>query len=414
MPSTVLQEGRPESVGMDPARLRRLRDRALGWVESGETPSVVMLVARRGVVVLHEAFGVRHYEDTTPTLKPDSIFPIASLTKPITASLVMCLVEDGLIGLNRPFIDYIPELDIPGVQWLEEARVADLLSHTSCIKDLQWDSFIQAAAETSPELPPPGVGQHPTINRRIRLAAGAPVARRPGSAMMYSNYGYQLLADIVRRVSGEPVWQFARSRLFQPLGMVDSSYRLSPDLRRRRVYRKPGLPGTGLSLPGTPVGCDSLEYDELDLGSTGVTSTARDLAVFLQMLLNGGSYGGQRVLSPASVAAMTRPQVDTSIPFVLTLVEPGTGKRLDIERKITGGYGYGLFLFVGGSAFVTNGSLMSGVAFGHAGYHGTYMWADPEYELVGVCLSVSPRLKRGYPAGLSDLVSNAVYGAISD
>src|SRR5262245_10634840 len=225
MANSILKEGPPESVGMDPLRVTRLRELCSGWVKSGDTPSLVVLVARRGTIVLHEAFGVRHHEDTTPTLKPDSIFPIASCTKPITAALVMCLVEDGLIGLNRPFIDYVPELNVPGVRWLEEARVADLLCHTSCIEDLQWDAYIDAAAGTSPELPPPDEGQHPSMNRRIRLAAGAPLALRPGSAMIYSNYGYQLLADIVRRISGQPFWQFARSRLFEPLGMRDSSYR---------------------------------------------------------------------------------------------------------------------------------------------------------------------------------------------
>lgn len=140
----VLKEGLPQSVGMDPARLLHIRELALGWVKRGDTPSVVVLVARHGTIVLHQAFGVRHYEDTTPTLTPDSIFPIASLTKPMTAALVMCLVEDGLVGLNRPFIDYIPELDVPGVQWIAEARVADLVCHTACIEDLQWDAFIEA------------------------------------------------------------------------------------------------------------------------------------------------------------------------------------------------------------------------------------------------------------------------------
>lgn len=185
----------------------------------------------------------------------------------------------------------------------------------------------------------------------------------------------------MRRVSGQPFWQFARSRLFEPLGMRDSSYLFSPEWRPRRFHRTPGLPATG-PLPGMPGGCDSPEYDELDLGNNGVTSTARDLAVFLQMLLKSGSYGDRRILSPASVAAMTRPQVDYSIPLVLTVLQP-TGKRLDFEGKIAGGYGYGLFLFTGGSRFVTHGSLISPSGFGHTGYHGTYMWTDPEYGLVG-------------------------------
>src|SRR5215468_12558261 len=122
---------------MDPERVDRVRKLAAGWVEKGETPTLVVLVARRGVIVLHEAFGVRRQEDTTPTLKRDSIFTVASLAKPITATSVMCLVEDGLIGLNRPFIDYVPEFDIPEVQWIADAKVADLLCHTAGFDDLK-------------------------------------------------------------------------------------------------------------------------------------------------------------------------------------------------------------------------------------------------------------------------------------
>src|SRR5713226_3813601 len=174
MKSSELREGLPEDVGMDPVRIGRLRELVGSWVKSGDTPSVAVLVARRGVVVMHEAFGVRCYGDPTPTLKPDSIFPMTSCSKSITAAAVMCLVDDGLIGLNRPFIDYIQEMDVPEVQWLQEARVADLLCHTSGIDDLKLSEFIAAAAEGSSELPPPAPGQHPVLNQRIRLAAGAP------------------------------------------------------------------------------------------------------------------------------------------------------------------------------------------------------------------------------------------------
>src|SRR5215475_4397353 len=118
MAGYVLQEGKPKDVGMNPAAIQRLRQLVADWVKRGDTPSVVVLVARRGVIVLHEAFGVRRPEDTTPTLKLDSIFPLASCTKPITAALTMCLVEDGLIGLNRPFVDYVPEMDVPAVEGL--------------------------------------------------------------------------------------------------------------------------------------------------------------------------------------------------------------------------------------------------------------------------------------------------------
>jgi len=411
MPNHVLREGTPEDAGMDPARIEHLRGLLAGWVAHGDTPSVAALVARRGVVVLHEAFGVLRHGDTAPTLQRDAIFPMASCSKPVTAAAVMCLVDDGLVGLNRPFIDYVPELDVPGVPGLDQVRVADLLCHTSGFDDVDVRGFIDANAAKSPELPPAAPGEHPMVNRLIRLAAGAPVARVPGTAMLYSSFGYQVLGDIVRRVSRQPFWQFVRSRIFEPLGMHDSNLVLPPALRGRRVYRAPGMPGT--EARGWWQGIDSPLLDETDWGGSGVTSTAGNLAVFLQMLLNGGSYGGRRILSPASAAVMTRNQIDTSLPCLMPLISATTGKR--IYRVFSGGgYGYGLFIFGPGDRTVINGSFASLSAFGHAGNGGTYIWADPEHELVGVYLSVSPRLVRDFALSNSDLFQNAVHAAIVD
>jgi serine-type D-Ala-D-Ala carboxypeptidase len=409
MMSPVLHEGAPEDVGMDPARVQRLRELLSGWVECGDTPSVAVCVARRGVVVLHEAFGVLRHGDPMPTLRRDSIFPISSSSKPITAAAVMCLVDDGLIGLNRPFVDYVPELDVPGVEGLAEARVADLLCHTSCIDDAALGPIIEAAAEPAPDLPPPAPGQYPMLDRVIRLAASAPLARRPGSAMLYSNFGYTLLGDIIRRVSGQPFWQFVQSRIFKPLGMHDSHFVLPPALRERRVYRAPGMAFTQW---GGPIrGIDFPEHDEVDRGAQGCASTAGDLAVFLQMLLNGGAYGGRRILSRASVAAMTRPQVDTAIPLIIPRIN-AAGKRW--EEIAAGGYGYGLYIFSAGDRYRINGALVSRSGFGHNGAGGAYIWADPEQDVVGVYLSVLPRLHRDVAIQNSDLFQNAVHAAIID
>jgi CubicO group peptidase (beta-lactamase class C family) len=227
--------------------------------------------------------------------------------------------------------------------------------------------------------------------------------------MIYSNFGYVLLGDIVRRVSGLPFWQFVRSRLFEPLGMHDSYFVLPPEFRERRVYRGPGMPAT----EPTPIhrGIDSPEFHELGFASGGAASTARDLAAFFQMLLNRGSYGGWQILSRASVAAMTRPQVDDSIPAIMPLFRDGQRLEIDFRR---GGYGYGLAIFGPGDSFIANGSLNSLTAFGHAGYGGAYLWADLEQELVGIYLSVSPRLNRDIGVMNSDLFQNAVHAAIID
>jgi CubicO group peptidase (beta-lactamase class C family) len=130
------------------------------------------------------------------------------------------------------------------------------------------------------------------------------------------------------------------------------------------------------------------------------------------MLLNRGSHGGRQVLSRASVAAMTRHQVDNSIPRIMPVLR--NGKRVDIEFRGGGGYGYGFFLFGAGDRFQANGALNSLSAFGHLGYGGICMWADPERELVGVYLSVSPRFNRDIGVMNSDLFQNAVNAAIID
>ena len=140
-------------------------------------------------------------------------------------------------------------------------------------------------------------------------------------------------------------------------------------------------------------GFDSPEFDELGLGSGGLASTARDLAAFLQMLLNGGRYGDRRVLNWASVATMSRHQTDGS--------------------KVSG-YGYGLFVFGPGERFHRNGAPASLSTVAHSGYASTHVWADPENELLGVYLSVSPGLHRGDYTSNVDLLQTAVHAAIRD
>src|SRR5215218_4342070 len=105
----TLRPGDPAEVGMSPERMERVRRLGAGWVEQGHTPSLQVLVARRGAIVLDEAWGRLGPEENAPPLTTDSIFPLASLTKPITATAVMCLAEDGLLGLNRPVQEYVPE-----------------------------------------------------------------------------------------------------------------------------------------------------------------------------------------------------------------------------------------------------------------------------------------------------------------
>ncbi len=132
-----LRVGRPEEVGMSPERVARVKALAAQWVSQGVTPSLAVLVARRGVIVLHEAFGKLTPAPDAPPLQLDTIFPMASVTKPVTATCAMILVEDGRLGLNRPVVEYIPEFVGEGKT---AVMVRQLLTHSSGLTDDGWRS----------------------------------------------------------------------------------------------------------------------------------------------------------------------------------------------------------------------------------------------------------------------------------
>jgi CubicO group peptidase (beta-lactamase class C family) len=413
-----LHRGAPADVGMDPSRIELIRTRARAWVANGDTPSLVLLVARKGVIVLEEAYGILRPSDNAP-LRFDSIFPVFSMSKPFTAAAVMCLVEDGLLSLKHPITDLLPEIKALGA---EQVLVADLLTHTSGYDDMTVFPFVAPRFAEEVPVPDPAVGQHPEINRLIHYAADAPLTRPVGSAMCYCNFGYRLLGDIVRRLSGQPFAQFVADRVFAPAGMRDSHFVLPVELRRtRRVFRDPSYPDlpTYFPPPAFPPSqfprADSEAIDAIDLGDGGAASTARDYAVFVQMLLNGGEYGGRRVLSRASVAAMTAPQLQSGLRCVFSMADPNTG--VPAEYPIRGGnYGYGLFVLRRDDRTpYFNGSLRSATSFGHTGFIMSCFWADPEEDVVGVYLSVPAAMRpNGYLLYHGDSVQDMVHAAIMD
>jgi CubicO group peptidase (beta-lactamase class C family) len=191
---------------MLPERIDRARDLCAGWVKSGHTPAIVALVARRGVIVLHEAFGKLRPEDDSPPVRLDTIWPVMSVTKPMTATIIMQLVEDGLLGLNRPVRDYLPEVTGEGT---EDVLVHQLLTHTAGYDDFTFlaahaDEFAGIDRMTPDEL-------RRTIGAMIREA---PLDKPPGEVMNYSATGYFLLGEIIERVSGRSLEALMQERLF--------------------------------------------------------------------------------------------------------------------------------------------------------------------------------------------------------
>jgi CubicO group peptidase (beta-lactamase class C family) len=360
-----LVDGRPEAAGMSSDQLRVAAQRADQWVKGGLATGVVVLVARRGRIVLHEAFGRLTTDPGAPPLPTDAIFPIASIDKPITATTVMCLVDNGLVDLNDPVQKYIPEFVGEGK---ERVLVHHLLTHTSGLRDEDAAAHgEQKKLRTT--IPPPPSNLHPDVAERLFLWSDAPLWKPPGTEMSYCGFGFNLLSEIVRRVSGQAQWEFAADRIFRPLGMNDTSLGL-PNSKRERFARRYSDDGTALTTAFLGY-LEDPAYQE----AWGVHSTARDLAVFGQMYLQGGSYGATRILSPSTIALMTRNHIP-SIPVWF-------GGYFFAE----GSWGFG-WEIQGEKHEKSGPSRCSPRTFSHPGGGGTYIWVDPVTEVVGIFFSL--------------------------
>jgi CubicO group peptidase (beta-lactamase class C family) len=361
-----LHPGRPEDAGMCPARIRRIARLAEQWVGDGLTPALVVLVARRGVVVLHEAYGRLTPDDASPPLPRDAIFPLASLSKPVTATAAMLLVEDGLLGLNRPVREYLPEFVGEGK---DVVMVHHLLTHTSGLRDEDLD--VHAVSKGAVPLLPLGEHPFPRLAEYLHARYDAPLWKQPGTEMSYCTYNYELLGEIVTRVGGQPLQDFARARICEPLGMVDTHFVVPEALRGRVVRRPPDAYSVKL--------LDSRVFQDEPYACGGAFGTAWDVAIFGQMFLNRGRYGDVRVLSPAAVAQMTRNQI------------PGISSQYDGEVFPEASWGLG-WSVVGEKKAERYGSLYSAHSFDHGGLGGVLLWVDPLYEIVGAYFSVGLRV----------------------
>lgn len=367
---TILREGTAEEAGFLPDRIDLIRERAASWVENGNTPSLVVLAARRGVICLHEAFGSLTPETGSPPLALDSIFPIMSASKPVVAAAIMLLAEEGRLSLNRPVVEYIPELCGEGTA---EILVHQLLTHTGGFAEMDVMTFAAERLSKPIDLPPMEATQHKPIHLQLHARYPCSVSFKPGSQNSYGTYGYELLAEIVRKVSGQRVEDFVRERIFEPLAMNDSSYRMEPEFAGR-VVRRP--------VDG-PLGNDQEMFNlnhpvmlDMPWGGGGMLGTARDVAVFGQTFLNGGEYGGRRLVSPASAEVMTTNQI------------PGIGVQMMGHAIAEGSWGYG-FMVQGNHRWPwDHGALQPIGTFYHQGTGGIAFWCDPDNAIVGVFLSV--------------------------
>jgi uncharacterized protein YbbC (DUF1343 family)/CubicO group peptidase (beta-lactamase class C family) len=348
----------PESVGMNSARLAAIDPIVGEGLRRGRMPGCVVLIGRRGRIVFHKAYGDRQTKPDRQPMTLDTVFDLASLTKPIaTATSVMTLVEQGRVELSAPVARYLPEFAANGK---EKITVRQLLTHQG---GLIPDNSIRDYDD----------GPETAMKKIFALKTVA----EPGSRFIYTDVGFIVLAEMVKRLTGEDVHAYSQKKIFQPLGMTETGYLPAAALRERAAVTQQRdekwMRGEVHDPRAFRLGGVA--------GHAGLFSTSTDLARYARMMVNGGSWGGARVLKPTTVDLMTRP------------VTVSSGLR-----------GLGWDIRTGYSS--NRGDLLSKRAFGHGGFTGTVLWMDPEQQLFFIFLS-----NRVHPDGKGSV--NALAGRIA-
>jgi CubicO group peptidase (beta-lactamase class C family) len=351
----VLTTGTPEEVGMSPTILEAGVKLYREAIEDGELVGAVLLVAKDGKVVLHEALGWRHKGKGLP-MEKNTMFRMASNTKPPVATGISILVEEGKLSYDDPVREYIPSFDNYRAGFIQ---IKHLLSHTSGLRINSL--FLEPYLEPSPERP-----DAPTLQLEAARFGEVGAEVLPGTSYSYSNPGFNTLGALVEISSGHPLEEFLDERIYTPLGMDDSYHHEVAEKLDGKLDRMGAVYYTrenGEWVPGWEPG-DPPQVPFVR-ASGGMISTAMDYAVFCQMYLNGGVYGGVRIIQEETVELMTT-------PFFLA------GGDADPERGVSIGYGYGWNVADDGT-------------FSHTGSDGTGAWVDPNRELIVLVFTQTPR-----------------------
>ena len=346
-----------ESAGMDAKRLAAIPARMKEYVDANQTAGIVTLLAHHGKVVSFDAVGYQDLESKKP-MRKDSMFRIASLTKPITCAGIMVLVDEGKISVIDPVEKFLPEykgLKVNGCEGRSAYNCTGVLpSRPIDIEDLMaHTSGLLGNAHAGPEVT--------TLGERALLGAKTQLLFDPGTRWNYSNVGYDILGRIIEVVSKQPYDEFLRQRIFGPLGMHETYFFL-PEEKRDRLATLYTLAdsGTGLKRATSQLGTSKIPAP-----AGGIVSTAEDIFRFNLMMRNKGTLDGHRVLSSAAVTLMATSHTgDIKAGWV-----PGVGH----------GYGYEVVRNAEGMfRYNSIGTIVKGGAFR------TYEWVDPEKDLVGV------------------------------
>jgi CubicO group peptidase (beta-lactamase class C family) len=368
----------PEKVGFSPSRLTRIRTVMQSYVDKGKLPGAVTLIARRGQVVHAECFGMRDIEARKP-MQLDTLFPIYSMTKPITAVAMMILYEEGRFQLFDPLSKFIPEFkDVKVISTTTEAGIElTTLEREITIRDLltQTSGFVSGGWS-----PPPltklveEIGLYRTENTLQEFTqklVKLPLIHQPGKGWRYGE-SPEVLGYLVELISGMPLDAFLKQRIFEPLGMDDTDFGI-PELKRERLARLYGFSETG-SLVKKVESSPWLIPSSIPRGGFGLISTAPDYLRFAQMLLNRGELDDTRILGRVTVEYMTRNHLSKE----LLPIQPFPGMFLN-------GYGYGFLLGV--LVDPAQAGLLGSEGEFYWGGLNTIFWIDPKEELFALLMT---------------------------
>ncbi len=389
-----LPEARPESLGLSPTRLARMSDAFKREIDKGTIPGVTVMVARRGQIGWFEAWGKQNPAQSAPMTR-DSIFRIYSMTKPIVSIGIMQLVEDGFLLLGEPLTKYIPEFSAQKVAVENNGKLDlvplarpitlhDLLRHTSGLtNDTAGDGPVQRMYKQS------RIRDRSISNaEHAAIVAAMPLVCQPGAEWNYSR-STDILGRIIEIVSGKSLGAYLTERILAPLQMTETAFHTGAENAQRLAE-----PFANDPWSGEPVKLiDMLEKPVVESGGGGLVSTTMDYARFCQMLLNGGTLDGNRIIGRKTLQVMTSNHLAAGVRINGTLMSPGHGF----------GLGFAVRTHDGMAPFA--GSVGQ---FFWSGMAGTFFWIDPAEELFAVFMSQGP----GQREHLRTMVRSLVYSAV--
>ncbi len=350
----------PARVGFVNDRLQRAHDLLKAEADAGRVPGSVLCVGRRGSMAEPKFFGV----------PDDALFLVASITKPIVAAAALLLVERGQLSLDDRVIAYLPEF---GQNGKEEVQVRHLLTHTSGLPDqLPENRDLRVA--------------HSELWAFVEGTCRHGLLFSPGSRVRYQSMGFAVLGEIIARITTTPLAEFLHREFFEPLGMANTWLGAPENVHDRiaPIVLPPDQEGTDWNW-NTPY------WRGLGVPWGGLITSAVDLARFCRMMLDEGSLGRVRILSPASVRAMTTNQLAT-MPVI------------DDEDRRSRPWGLG-WRCVGNGHPISHGDLLGPNAYGHTGATGTICWIDPDADAFMILLTTRPEGDAPHLARVSNIVA---------